>query len=230
MQTASIAVSPGMVRDAVASALRASSCSITRASVDGRTIVVSGIASQAGETGLRGGVQDALPPNAAPDAVDWRLDLFNGPYCATLDTIRTAAATPLGLSLRNGARRLRKDDDIVPQVVMPDFAGWLELDYFSSDGGLAHLHPTALGPARQEAAGALVRFGDTARERWQVDAPFGTDMVVAIASSAPLFTSPRPADETADAYLQALRTALADAARKGVRVSANAILVDTTAK
>jgi hypothetical protein len=61
-----------------------------------------------------------------------------------------------------------------------------------------------------------------------VDAPFGTDMIVAIAASAPLFSSPRPADESVPAYLQALRAALDEAQRKGTKISANAILVQTT--
>jgi eukaryotic-like serine/threonine-protein kinase len=228
VQTASLAATPAMIRDAVAAVLRPASCNITRAAVEGSNVVVTGLASRSVEPGLLSGVRDAMPPNAAPDAVSWHLDMFDGPYCGALDAIRTAATTPLSLSLRNGARRLRKDDDIVPQVVTPDFPAWLQVDYFSSDGGVAHLHPTALGPARQIASRTPVTLGDTAHERWQVDAPFGTDMVVAIASSTPLFSAPRPANETTDAYIQALRTALADAARKGVRVSASAILVDTS--
>ncbi len=209
-------------------ALRPAACSLTRTTLDGRTVLVSGLASRAAEAALHLGVRDMLPANVTPDAVSWHLDMFDGPYCPVLDTLRPASTTPLGLGLRNGVRRLHKDQDIVPQVTMPDFPGWLQLDYFSSDGGLAHLHPTALGPARQDAARAIVTFGGTPQERWQVDAPFGTDMIVAIASSAPLFNAPRPADESAADYLQALRAALADATRKGVRIATGAMLLDTT--
>ena len=227
-QAASPTANPGMIRDAVIAALGPAACSFTRNGMDGGKLVVTGVAGRAAESHLRLGVRDRLPADAAPDAVSWRLELFDGPYCGVLDMIRPAANAPLGLALRNGARRLRKDEDIVPQVTMPDFASWLQLDYFSSDGGVTHLHPTDLAPARQVTARSVVTLGDTARERWQVDAPFGTDMIVAIASSTPLFATPRPADDTADAYLQALRLALADAARKGGRVAASAILLDTT--
>jgi tRNA A-37 threonylcarbamoyl transferase component Bud32 len=222
------AATAGMIRDTVSAALRQVACSLAWDGVDGRGVVVTGVAGRAAEPKLRLQVRDMLPANAGPDPVAWRLDLFDGPYCAVLDVVQPAVSVPLDLGLRNGARRLHKDEDIVPQVTMPDFPGWLLLDYFGSGGGVDHLHPSNLEPARRVAARSVVTLGDTARERWRVDAPFGTDMLVAIASSAPLFTAPRPENETVEAYLQALRLALADAARKGIRVAANVLLIDTS--
>ena len=172
--------------------------------------------------------RDSLPANASADSINWRLDLFDGPYCSVLDTIRSVATPPVSMGLRNGATKLRKDDDIVPVVTMPDYPAWLQLDYFSSDGGVTHLHPTLITPPRQDGARSVVTLGNTAKERWQVDAPFGTDLIVAVVSSAPLFATPRPVDESVPAYLQALRAALDDAQRKGAKISANAFLVQTT--
>jgi hypothetical protein len=104
----------------------------------------------------------------------------------------------------------------------------VQVDYFSSDGGVVHLHPTQLPPPKVQATNATVVFGNTARERWQVDTPFGTDTIVAIVSSAPPFPTARPADETAPTYLQALRTALDDAHRRGTQVFGNAAFLQTT--
>lgn len=216
-----------MIRDALAAALLPAPCSLAWASIDGRNVAISGIAGRSSETAIRGRVREALASSAASDSLNWRLDLFDGPYCNVVDILRPLATQPLPFGLRNGATRLHKDDDIVPQVVMPDYPAWLQIDYFSSDGGITHLHPTAISPPKAEATRATVMFGDTLEERWQVDAPFGTDMIVAIVSSSPLFPSPRPADETVSDYLQALRTAIYDAQRKGARLSGQAVLVQT---
>jgi serine/threonine-protein kinase len=230
VQTASIATTPAMIRDALAAALHPAACSLTRTALDGRSVVISGLAGSGSEGALRQAVQAALPAGAATDSYNMRLDLFDGPYCDVLDILRPTSAQSVGLSLRNGVTRLKKDQDIVPQVVMPDFPAWLELDYFSSDGSVSHLHPTTVNPATLARAGGTVIFGNTTKERWQVDAPFGTDMIVAIASSSPLFSAPRPVDETVPEYLAALRRALADADARGDRVAANAMLVQTLAK
>jgi hypothetical protein len=197
-------------------------------SSDGRLVTIAGIVGRANEAALRSRARNAMPANASPESLAWRLELFDGPYCGVLDTIRPAAGQMVSLGLRNGVTRLHKDDDIVPQISMPDYGAWLQLDYFSSDGGITHLHPTAISPAKVETARSVVVVGNTIKERWQVAAPFGTDLVVAIVSSTPLFPVARPEDETVADYLKALRSALDDAARRGVKVSANAILVQTT--
>jgi len=219
-----------MIRDALAAAVHSAACSLTRTGLDGRSVVISGLAGSGSEGALRQAVLAALPAGAATDSFNMRLDLFDGPYCDVLDTLRPVSAQSVGLSLRNGATRLKKDQDIVPQVVMPDFPAWLELDYFSSDGSVSHLHPTQVNPATLARAGSTVLLGNTAKERWQADAPFGTDMIVAIASSSPLFSSPRPVDETVPDYLAALRRALGDANARGDRVAVSAILVQTLPK
>jgi len=230
VQTASLPVSPAMVRDALAAAMLPAPCSLTHTTQDGRNVIVSGIAAHNVEDTLRRTAQDALPTNAAADSYNLRLDLFEGPYCDVLDTVRPASAQTVAVALRGGATRLKKDQDIIPQIVMPDFPAWLQLDYFSSDGGVFHMHPTAVTPATLARAGSTVVLGAGPKERWQVDAPFGTDMIVAIATSSPLFAADRPADETVPAYLAALRQALNDATRKGEKVAIGAMLVQTVAK
>ena len=79
---------------------------------------------------------------------------------------------------------------------MPDFAGTLRVDYFAHDGTLAHLYPTlaapavklAAQPARRFAAGERLALGDPApgKPQWDSGAPYGTDIIVAIAASVPL--------------------------------------------
>ncbi len=115
---------------------------------------------------------------------------------------------------------------------MPDWPAYLTLDYFTSDGGLAHLYPASTDRPHQYAPGARVVLGDPAAgsKGWQVDVPFGTDMMVAIASAKPLFAKPRPDNDTAETYVRALRTALDAARHRGERVAASAEVVKTVEK
>ncbi|MFL5254051.1 MAG: hypothetical protein ACJ8AI_14365 [Rhodopila sp.] len=56
-------------------------------------------------------------------------------------------------------------------------------------------------------------------------------MIIAIASSQPLFAKPRPANvEKADAYLRALAAAVKASKGTGNRIVGNALLVETLPK
>jgi hypothetical protein len=147
---------------------------------------------------------------------------------------------------------------IVPRVTAPSYASFLQVDYFAGDGSMVHLHPSAeerqvdiqtpdrrvqnlrttmTAAARSFPAGAAVTLGDpvTCHCRaedvgWTVGPPFGTDMILVIASSAPLFTPPLGNDVAGDAYLSRLKAAIASAAGRGERISANVVRVDTVAR
>ena len=61
-----------------------------------------------------------------------------------------------------------------------------------------------------------------------VSEPYGTDIVVAIVSSQPLFAARRPDAEAGEAYLNALDAAVEDLRRRGGRVAADAIVLTTS--
>ncbi|HWG68557.1 MAG TPA: hypothetical protein VN692_03985, partial [Steroidobacteraceae bacterium] len=91
----------------------------------------------------------------------------------------------------------------------------------------------ASDPVRTFAPNDTVNLGDPApgHPAWEVAEPFGTDMIIAIASSQPLFEKPRPANiEAAKDYLRALKDAVEAARRRNVTVVGNALLVDTVPK
>ena len=53
-------------------------------------------------------------------------------------------------------------------------------------------------------------------------------MIIAVASSEPLFNLPRPRNqETADIYLRDLQTAITNASQHGVRLAGAATTLDT---
>ncbi len=222
------------LRSAVASALAPIGCSLVHgeAGEPGGTVTLTGVAGQgAPEAALHRAITDAAPTAT----VDWRVQDFEGPYCPTLDALRpiaySAAARSGGFSmaLRNGNRPLKDGELITVDVKTPDFPAWLLVDYFEHDGTVVHLHPTPKDPARSYAPDTRESFGDPTAggERWEVGAPYGTDMVVALASSAPLFTRKRKDLEQTDEYLRALQAAIAAARRHDARLAVDAVVLKT---
>ena len=224
-----------MIRNAVAEAVAPVSCALVGGDVnDQGTLTLQGAVSRANAGMLQSAVVDAAP--TAPRA--WRVSPFDGPYCKLLDALRPFAkrfGTPgvdVDIGLRNGQKRLVKDDFIVARATMPDFQGYLTVDYFTNDGSLVHLYPPGKDAPKQLAALSNVTMGDAVAgaQRWQVDQPFGTDLIVAIASSQRLFPQNRPDDDSVDGYIRDLQAALASAQQRGARIATRAFVLETAPK
>jgi serine/threonine-protein kinase len=91
-------------------------------------------------------------------------------------------------------------------------------------GEVAHLVPS-----RPEAARARVALGDPAPgfPGWEVDDPFGTDMVIVFASERPIFPQRRPVVEPQADYLAALTARIRALQGQGARLTARVLLVET---
>ena len=182
-----------------------------------------------GEAALRLRLASAGVPTGA---IDWGVRGFEGPYCAALDLLRPFAdgfgAPPSGLSvsLPGGRTRLVLGDLLTVNLTMPGFASYLRVSYFTHDGEVVHLHPTPADPPRAFGPGVRHALGDpaTGGPRWEVGPPYGTEMIVAVASERPLFATQRPEAEQSDDYLNALAQALRSGA--GGRVAARVLMVD----
>lgn len=210
-------------------------CSLFSGDVDeaGR-LVIDGVAPRASEAELHRLVGQTDPLGQP----DYRVATFNGPYCPLLDILRPAtrrfgtSGPDLGLGLKGGATHLRRDEFLIPVVTMPEFGGYLQLDYFASDGSLLHMHQGAGEYGRPYLAYGTTDFGDpiSGAKGWQVDVPFGTDMIVAIATDKPLFDKPRAESEPPVGYLRDLQAALEATHRKGAHAVARAFVVETSEK
>jgi serine/threonine-protein kinase len=195
---------------------------------------------------LRGVVGRGAPERALRAALangagslpgDWRVASFDAPFCTALDTLRPVAqpfgtAGELTVALAGNATLLRDGELVTVVVNGPDFPAYVYVSFLVHDGTLAHLHPTPTDPARRLPAHGTLRLGDPAigGPAWAVGPPYGKDLVIAVASSVPLFDRPRPDDEDTGAYLRALRTALEQAQRSGARLAADAWLLETAAR
>jgi hypothetical protein len=179
------------------------------------------------EAALLQAVREAAP--GAP--LNWDARGVSGPYCDVLDVVRPIAqpTSPfLNLALKDDATRLKAHDSVLPILQLPDFPSYLLLDYVSHDGSVAHLFPIRGVPSAAFNANATVRLGTTPKDGVEVGPPFGTDVILATASSIPLFAAGtvRP-DETLQTYIPALKAAIEAAQRRNAKLAGRALILET---
>lgn len=242
------------VRQDVNAALRESHCALASAEVpDDGPIVL---------TGITGDPQTLLAQvgksAGAGRGVQWTGETVRPTLCRALELARSIAPDSQaagGVLIDMGAHTgvaLHEDQLIQPSIVMPEFAGNLRVDYVANDGTITHLFPT-LAVAGQKGSGRVaaqlprqlaghetLALGRPGRDKsgtdlptWPVGEPFGTDMIVAIASSVPLKLAPATNDEdqkAGAAYLGRLAQEVERVRKAGGRVSGTIALVHTLPK
>jgi hypothetical protein len=92
-------------------------------------------------------------------------------------------------------------------VSTPDYQSYVSVDYFVLDGQVVHLLPNAA--ARENLAPPRYTATIGSLGNWVIGPPFGTEMLVLIATPMPLFDTVRPDAEPGPAYLRALEERLA---------------------
>jgi serine/threonine-protein kinase len=217
------------MRQALAEVARTANCALPRFSVSGEGQI--GVSGPVGAGTPQAGLREAVEGVAPHAPVTWRTRAFDGPYCAALDLVRPIAqpSSPfLGLNLKDEATTLKDHQPIVPMLRLPEFPAHLVVDYLSHDGSVTHLFPTRADHDKAFAANAAVTLGEPGKGVGEAGPPFGTDMIVAVASSVPLFAQRRPAEgETVETYLPALRAAIEAAQQRNAKVAGRAIVLDT---
>jgi eukaryotic-like serine/threonine-protein kinase len=220
------------IRESLASLARSAKCAVPRFVLsDAGHIDVSGLVGAGPpEQALR----DAVESEAQGASVGWNVTTFDGPYCDALDFIRPIAqpASPsLGLTLKDDVTRLKDNDPIRPILKLPEFPSHLIVDYLSHDGSVTHLLPADGHPDKTFAANATVPLGDPALGVGTVGPPFGTDMIVAVASSVPLSVQRRSGEtDTVSSYMPMLESAMEGARRRNAKLAGRALVLDTVAK
>ncbi|QCG89609.1 serine/threonine protein kinase [Azospirillum sp. TSH100] len=201
----------------VAAALRAIPCALVGVETTGGRLLVSGtVAGERAETAVR----ESVEVLAAGWDHGFDLATADARFCAPLGSVakaRTAnrgLAQPLTVTVQDGPA-LDADDPLVLEIRAPAHPVQLQVDYFTVDGSVVHLLPNPSDSAIALAAGASRRLGDRTEDgrpgsgrTWTIGPPFGTEMLLTIATAAPLFAIPRPEQEQAADYLSALSDAL----------------------
>jgi hypothetical protein len=206
---------------------------------EGGQIALSGLAGKAELADLRQGVTALAPPAG----IDWDVKPVDPFYCRTLDMLRPIAPAfgasgggHLSLRMADNRTQLHDGDKVRVRLVMPDFPSQLDVDYIAHDGSVQHLYPQLADPAngiqtdplRTYPPGEIVNLGHPS---WAISEPYGTDMIIAIASTERLFDHRRPHNaETADVYLRDLSAAIETARARGVRMTGAAVTLEALPK
>jgi hypothetical protein len=148
------------------------------------------------------------------------------PHCGTVERLaglgipasseQESDPSVLGPAAQSEILRFTNGQPVSFQLKSPDFPGYVYVDYYDAEGRVLHLMPNEFIPQRRLPPAQPFRIGDQRGLEMIVEPPFGLDLVVAIATSEPIFPRHRPTSEPADVYLRDLETALARA-RSGNR-------------
>ena len=162
----------------------------------------------------------------------FRLALRIWPHCEVYAILKPYQARnrekSYGLRIRAPTAvegRLREGDTVVLRLTQASFDANIWVDYYTADGSVLHFQ-AGQGQLRLP-ADAQIDVGRDIPASWLVSPPFGTVMVVAIASPSPFSeTADRPPFELASAYLLRLREMLA-ANRGADRLVADILFLET---
>ena len=155
------------------------------------------------------------------------------PQCEALMTIEKPLAQPSTPTISLPRSSYRADETLAFDVAMADFQGYLHVAYIQADGNVVNLVESdaltlsTLPPQTQLTIGD----GLEGRPKFTVSAPFGNEMIVALASKSPLFADDRPLVETEREFLTALRKAIIarpDPTQPERVVSASFVTLETT--
>jgi chemotaxis protein MotB len=196
-------------------------CSLLRWDSSDTSVLLAGVAQRGAEPSI----QAALRARGVPDpAIRLEIQGFDSAFCPVLDAVRGVAggvAVPQASVL--GSQPLLRGDKLRLDIRMPGFAAYLAVTYLSTDGVATPL----LGP-RMEQPSARVQLG--AGEDWTVDAPFGTDLIVLVATDQRPLPAPRRRSETVQDYAAALTEQIFALRARGARVGVRILAVNTAAQ
>jgi len=139
------------------------------------------------------------------------------PFCEVIDVLepfeRRGAESGFDLSVqpqKGCETTYYRAEDIVVRIAAQKPLRYVYVDYYVADRtAVAHLLPSPRQADNALAAATALSLGGPGSDtQWQVEPPFGMEMVTVVSSPQPLTMPPRPASDGVPAYLQQLRNAL----------------------
>lgn len=196
---------------AVAAVLAGIPCSALAAAIEGRSLHVRGFLSKkVGVAKLKKSLAAFEAGNKLSvdvqevDADKCDAIMLFGPYW--IRSRLPGRAATVHASKSNSA--LVEGDPLMVDVTSPGYDSYLTVDYHILDGNVAHLLPNQR--ARDNAAPPNYTATIGSLGNWVIGQPFGTELIVLVATPVPLFDGVRPDLEPAQDYLRAVAARLAD--------------------
>jgi hypothetical protein len=138
----------------------------------------------------------------------------------------------LKIITRNPDGEFKENENLIIKFKSPVRSSYVYVDYFSLDGGVLHMLPDPNFPNTAVPANHSQSLGDDASAgQWRIGPPFGVELIIALATSEPLFSTPRPETEQAADYRAVLRKNLKRLVRKeGSLAVASFVFLRTSAE
>jgi len=219
----------------LAEAMRRVQCGSLRKTTNeqGKSVISGIVSDDAGRLNLIR-VSGALAPEYRPE---FQVRVVSLPLCRSLselDGFRTASLVAEDLQARftGLGATLKEGDPISIEITAGDYPVDLRIDYFSLDGQVLHMLPNEKMPSVRLGAGSRRIFGSGGGEDWRAGgAPFGTEMILVVATPQPLDLGKRPSVEDAAIYLSALEKGLRQRGASAAKPNLlKTMLVETHAK
>ena len=225
MQPGDIQSQGDSLRDGVGALLSQVPCSRLQVAFDPDTATLQ-VNGHIPEGDLRAPVLAALQQQMGADiAVSDNILILPRPQCGALTGIGDVGlpqstdqiTNPLVIGEDAQARVLDfvKDDRLWFDITAPDYDAFIYVDFFDAGGNVLHLTPNEPAPLARAAAETAFRIGardaDDPGLQLFIGPPYGQEIAVAFAASAPLYDGLRPLVEPAAPYLDWLKARVADA-------------------
>ncbi len=231
--TTRTATAPKSSLDAVATLLDTMPCSVLQASMNGSSVLVRGYV--AGSAVMKR-IEDDLGKVTGITEVKNEIQELPRIYCQTLElyapywTANHDAGFGTAIGTPNAGNAFVEGERLVVDIGTPTYKSWLYVDYFAKDGSVVHMMPSPGEVFNQGDARDSFQLGEAGDiGLWEVAPPFGTEMIVVLATSAPIFESTRGELEQGNDYRAALQKrfkALESQPRKA-KISADFVVIKT---
>jgi serine/threonine protein kinase len=208
-------------------------CSVLQASINDRTLAVRGFA--AGEK-VMARIDGSLGNIAGISELKNEIRALPRAFCQTLEfyapywKANRDAGFGTVIGTQNSDDTFVGGERLVLDINTPTYNSWLHVDYFDHEGNVVHMMPSPGEEFNQGEPRAFFQLGEEGDiGLWEVAPPFGTDMIVLLAASVPLFEGARGQFEDANDYRAALGKRLKTLAAEspGAKVSAAFVVVTT---
>ncbi len=217
----------------VATLLDTMPCSVLQASMNGPSVLVRGYV--AGPKVMKR-IEDGLGKVTGITEVKNEIQDLPRIYCQTLELYApywktnrdagfgTAIATP------KADNEFLEGERLVVDIGTPTYQSWLYVDYFAQDGSVVHMMPSPGEVFNQGEARDSFQLGEAGDiGLWEVAPPFGTEVVVVLATSAPVFEDAREELEQGNDYRAALEKRLKalESQSHKAKISADFVVIRT---
>jgi uncharacterized protein DUF4384/BON domain-containing protein len=139
------------------------------------------------------------------------------PFCEAMETLESLPSSKkrnrfqLRLRPSKGCEAIyHSGEKLVVEVTAKKPLNYLYVDYYVADRlGVAHIFPNSQRPdADVKEAQAIAIGGNADESQWEIQEPFGLEMVTVLSSTKPLFAPAREDSEKAEDYLALLHQVL----------------------